>query len=184
MDWASFWAIFSQKHLVILPSAQVRRRSRSIMLGEHSLLCSRSLPSFSVGWSEQGCQIFLDTLYQNGENYTKLPQNYQMTLQCKKQMAIIYSYIPNGHNIFLLGIKCSNFFWRPPKFNHIGIFCFENIPSGNPGSESAPRAWSSDVGLDLRFVSLLSSEVGPDAVCLSFIVNKILVTEYARPVAG
>jgi hypothetical protein len=28
---------------------------------------------------EQGCQIFLDSIYQNGEKYTKMPQNYQTT---------------------------------------------------------------------------------------------------------
>jgi hypothetical protein len=27
----------------------------------------------------QGCQIFLDTIYQNEGKYTKLPQNYQLT---------------------------------------------------------------------------------------------------------
>jgi hypothetical protein len=30
---------------------------------------------------EQGCQIFLDTIYQNGEKYTKLPLNYQMAIK-------------------------------------------------------------------------------------------------------
>jgi hypothetical protein len=36
----------------------------------------------------QGCQIFLGTKYQNGEKYTKLPQN-----------------IPNGHKIFAMAVK-------------------------------------------------------------------------------
>jgi hypothetical protein len=35
-----------------------------------------------------GCQIFLDTKYQNGEKYTKWPQN-----------------IPNSHKIFPVAIK-------------------------------------------------------------------------------
>jgi hypothetical protein len=36
----------------------------------------------------QDCQIFLDPKYQNGEKYTKLPQN-----------------IPNGNKIFPMAIK-------------------------------------------------------------------------------
>jgi hypothetical protein len=38
--------------------------------------------------SKQGCQIFIGPKYQNGEKYTKLPQN-----------------IPNGHKIFPMAIK-------------------------------------------------------------------------------
>jgi hypothetical protein len=36
----------------------------------------------------QGRQIFLDTTYQNGEKYTKRPQN-----------------IPNGHKVYQISIK-------------------------------------------------------------------------------
>jgi hypothetical protein len=36
----------------------------------------------------QGCQIFLGPKYQNGEKYTKLPQNIQ-----------------NGHKIFPMAVK-------------------------------------------------------------------------------
>jgi hypothetical protein len=42
----------------------------------------------SVLSDAQGCQIFLGPEYQNGENYTKLPQN-----------------IPNGHKIFPMAVK-------------------------------------------------------------------------------
>jgi hypothetical protein len=38
------------------------------------------------GW-EQGCQIFLDTIYQNGEIYTR---------------------VPNGHKIYQKAVKFSN----------------------------------------------------------------------------
>jgi hypothetical protein len=31
--------------------------------------------------SEDGCQIFLDTKYQNGEKYTKLLQQYQKAIK-------------------------------------------------------------------------------------------------------
>jgi hypothetical protein len=31
-----------------------------------------------------GCQIFLDTIYQKGEKYTKLPLNYQMAMKYTK----------------------------------------------------------------------------------------------------
>jgi hypothetical protein len=33
---------------------------------------------------EQGCQIFLDTIYKNEGKYTKLPQHYQMTIKYTK----------------------------------------------------------------------------------------------------
>jgi hypothetical protein len=33
---------------------------------------------------EQGCQIFLDTSYQNGGKYTRLPQHYQIAIKYTK----------------------------------------------------------------------------------------------------
>jgi hypothetical protein len=46
-------------------------------------------PAVDKAWSqEQGCQIFLGPKYQNGGNYTKVPQN-----------------IPNGHKIFPMAVK-------------------------------------------------------------------------------
>jgi hypothetical protein len=39
----------------------------------------------------QGCQIVLDTIYQNGEKYTKLELNYQ-----------------NGYKIYQMSIKIPN----------------------------------------------------------------------------
>jgi hypothetical protein len=44
---------------------------------------------------EQGCQIFLDTIYQNGGKYTQLPLNYQ---NCHKiyHMAAIHSKRPKN----------------------------------------------------------------------------------------
>jgi hypothetical protein len=42
----------------------------------------------------QGCQILHETIYQNGEKSTKLPQNYQMTI-----------LIPNGHYVFQMGME-------------------------------------------------------------------------------
>jgi hypothetical protein len=41
----------------------------------------------------QGCQIFLDTIYQYGEKYAKLPLNFQNGLQIS-QMAEIFSKCP------------------------------------------------------------------------------------------
>jgi hypothetical protein len=41
---------------------------------------------------KQGCQIFLDTVYQNGGKYTKLPQHYQMAIKNTKWPL----NIPNG----------------------------------------------------------------------------------------
>jgi hypothetical protein len=41
-------------------------------------LTKAKLSRFSNGI--QGCQIFLDSTYQNGGKYTKLPQHYQMAV--------------------------------------------------------------------------------------------------------
>jgi hypothetical protein len=63
----------------------------------------------------QGCQIFLDTLYQNGEKYTK-----------------IATKLPNGHKLYQISIICifqmaieyTNLFPHqcPRRFSEIGIF--------------------------------------------------------------
>jgi hypothetical protein len=54
----------------------------------------------------QGCQIFLDIINQTGEKYTKLPKNYQMTVNKPK---IHNMYIQNGHKIYqrigIFGLK-------------------------------------------------------------------------------
>jgi hypothetical protein len=65
----------------------------------------------------QGCQIFLDTIYQNGGK-----QHYQMAIK-----------IPNDRKIFQMAIKYTNIFHSKilqnlPK----SVFLFENKPSGNP----------------------------------------------------
>jgi hypothetical protein len=61
----------------------------------------------------QGCQIFLDTIYQKGGKYTKVPLNVQMVVKCTKWQY----YIPNDHKIY------QHFpFQGPPKCTQIGIF--------------------------------------------------------------
>jgi hypothetical protein len=95
--------------------------------------------------TNQCCQIFLDTIYQNGGKYTKLSLNY----------------VPNGCNIFQIATEYHQPlpFQSPPKSTLIGIFItkiynlvtfsiprpskiypnrFENIPSGNPVRNTAP----------------------------------------------
>jgi hypothetical protein len=78
-----------------------------------------------------GCQIFLGSTYQNGKNtpdnhktctYTKRPQNR-----------------PNGLKIDQIVIKYTDIFHLkdPPRLALIGIFRFENIPSGNPAQTNS-----------------------------------------------
>jgi hypothetical protein len=43
-----------------------------------------STPRFLIAYQYQGCQIFLDTMYQNGQKHSKLPQNCQMTIKYAK----------------------------------------------------------------------------------------------------
>jgi hypothetical protein len=50
----------------------------------------------------QGCQIFLDTIYQNGEKCTKLTQQYLMTIK--------YAHISNGRRIFQMTLRYTNIF--------------------------------------------------------------------------
>jgi hypothetical protein len=45
----------------------------------------------------QGCQIFLDTIYQNGRKYIKLLKNYQMTIMYTNGCNI---HIPNGRRLY------------------------------------------------------------------------------------
>jgi hypothetical protein len=63
--------------------------------------------------ADKGCQIFIDTIHQNGEKLTKLPLNQQ-----------------NGHKIYQLSVIFS--ISRLSKNYQNWNFWFENIPSGNP----------------------------------------------------
>jgi pyocin large subunit-like protein len=67
----------------------------------------------------QGCQIFLDKIYQNGENIKNMPLNYQVAKNvCARfQMAIEYT-----------NLSKSKVLKKYPNWE----FWFKNIPSGNP----------------------------------------------------
>jgi hypothetical protein len=66
--------------------------------------------------------ILLDTMYQNGDNYTKLPLNGRKILY---HMTAIYSKYPE--------YTYTNLFHYKAHKNLPNFFWFENIPSGNPG---------------------------------------------------
>jgi hypothetical protein len=77
--------------------------------------------------TRQGCQIFLDTIYQNMGKYTKLPQLYQIALEFTKwpqTFQIFIKYTNIFHSKALQNLSKSGFFWS------------ENIPSGNPGTRA------------------------------------------------
>jgi hypothetical protein len=63
--------------------------------------------------AEQGCQIFIDTIYQIRGKYTKEPKNFQIS----NKNAKISLKITFGHKIYQLFP-----FLGPPKFTQIGIF--------------------------------------------------------------
>jgi hypothetical protein len=69
---------------------------------------------------------FFDTIYQNGEIYTKLPLNYPLAIK-----------IPNGSKMFQMNKKNVPTFSipKPNKTYPNWDFWFENKPSGNPGDE-------------------------------------------------
>jgi hypothetical protein len=69
----------------------------------------------------KGCQIFLDTVYQNGGKYTKLPLHYLMALK----------YFPNSCTIMQMTIKCINIFSYKALKNLPKFGCF-GLKTGNP----------------------------------------------------
>jgi hypothetical protein len=72
--------------------------------------------------TDQGCQIFLDTIYQNGTKRTQLQLNGQMAIMCIFQMSIEYT-VPT------FSIP------RPTKIYPNWYFWFVNISSGNPDTD-------------------------------------------------
>jgi hypothetical protein len=71
---------------------------------------------------EQGCQILVDKIYQNGEKHTKLSLNYRMAIKYTTWRKCI----PNGHKIYHY-LKLQDTLKIYPNLD----FWFENILSGN-----------------------------------------------------
>jgi hypothetical protein len=65
--------------VVVKPCERVRVAQRLLK----SILLSVTMTCYRATL-DQGCQIFLDTIYQNGEKYTKFPQHYQMAIKYTK----------------------------------------------------------------------------------------------------
>jgi hypothetical protein len=78
--------------------------------------------STKFGFWDQGCQIFLEKIYQNEGKCTKLPRHYQLAIKYTK----LQQNIPNDHKIF------QYFPVWPSKIYPNWDFVFENKPSGNP----------------------------------------------------
>jgi hypothetical protein len=75
--------------------------------------------------------MFLGATYPNGENIPKGGKLYQIAIKCTKRPENCL----NGHIIY------PHFQLQDPaKFTQIRIFWFENIPSGNPGSDLSDSA--------------------------------------------
>jgi hypothetical protein len=75
-----------------------------------------------VSGTRQGCQIFLDSTYQNWG------KNHKMTTKYVYQLAI---KIPNGHKIYQL--FRSKAFQNIPPVRFLAHFWSATISSGNPG---------------------------------------------------
>jgi hypothetical protein len=73
--------------------AKIRQIRSPLLMGSANL----KVVKLQRSPSDQGCQILFCTKYQNGGKHTKLPQNDQSTIK-----------IPNGRNIFQIGIKYTN----------------------------------------------------------------------------
>jgi hypothetical protein len=78
--------------------------------------------------SNRAARFFLVQTYQIGEKYNKKHKLYQRAMNYTKWSL----NIPNGHNIYQ-----NLTFKGPPKFTQIGIFWFENKPSGNTGFKTS-----------------------------------------------
>jgi hypothetical protein len=79
-----------------------------------------------VNRQTQGCQIFLDTIYQTKGKYTKSP------LKFKWSYNILHTYI-NDRKKIKMAMEYTNLysFQGPPKSTRIGIFGLK-LASGNP----------------------------------------------------
>jgi hypothetical protein len=72
--------------------------------------------------SDQGCQIFLSTTYQNGEHVPKDHKIYQMVTKYTEWSL----NIPNGHKIYQMATKYTKWPQNIPngrKINHMVIKC-------------------------------------------------------------
>jgi hypothetical protein len=93
----------------------------------------------------QGCQIFLDSMYQNGEKFHRIATELPNGLKIYK-LAVLYSKRLNNMSTF------SNS--RPSKIYPNCDFRSENIPSGNPctdGSQLAFDDTEKDAVMTLHF---------------------------------
>jgi hypothetical protein len=109
------------KLLVQTPASKLVKKRSLMGPSILSACCSNGPLDKPVDGQNQGCQIFLDTTYQNGGKYT--------------------TTLPNGHKIYQMTVKY--FKWllnipalsilRPSEIYPNWYFWFENVPSGNPG---------------------------------------------------
>jgi hypothetical protein len=71
--------------------------------------------------NEQGCQIFLDTIYQSGEKYTKWRENYQTPIKYTYPMIVKYSKLTEYLTTFSIprsSIIFPNWYFGQ-KWNHL-----------------------------------------------------------------
>jgi hypothetical protein len=79
--------------------------------------CLSEKVSFFSLRTHKSCQIFVGTIYQSGEKYSKWLQNYPMPIQYRYPTLVKYSKWPE--NITISSIQMSS-------------KIYPNIPSGNP----------------------------------------------------
>jgi hypothetical protein len=80
----------------------------------------------SFGGTDQGCQIFLVTTNQKGRKYIKIAIQYQMAIKYAHQ---------NGNKDTKLPLNTYTKILYPFKIYQNWPFWYENIPSGNPGTD-------------------------------------------------
>jgi hypothetical protein len=123
--WATFSATFSQTHPVTLKwdwfhfdrVATLFRRFFVFLL----TVRRQSVKWLSLLGEYQGCQIFLEKTYQNGERYTKLLLNIgtKMAKNIPNGRKICR---PNGHKMYKHPLL-----QYPPKFTQSGYFGLKNL---------------------------------------------------------
>jgi hypothetical protein len=102
-DYSPIWSPCSHRIVQVFRSRCILKfsvRLDSNYFAHLFRLCTQ-LSILRLSCTQQGCQILPDTISQNWEKYTKLPQHYQMFTKYSKWP----KNIPNDHNIYLRSSK-------------------------------------------------------------------------------
>jgi hypothetical protein len=127
IGWATFWATISQTHLAALDLAFRGSAKMTILMiatiqpvsAFKKMVTSKN--GLRARLHAQGCQIFLGTIYQNGENIPNVHIIYQVSTiytKCPQYIPNVLNIcIPNGTKLCQMGIKRSKLTIKMPTLS-------------------------------------------------------------------